>query len=129
MLFGKNINHYYFKYLHYFLLGIAALIAVDFFQLEIPSIIRQIIDGLNDSTLTVDLLSDLMKKMLIIIGIMFIGRFLWRICIFGNGIRIQTDLREKMFVKAEQLSQEYYSKNKVGALMALFTSDLQAIRM
>lgn len=129
MLFGKNINHYYLKYLHYFILGIAALIAVDYFQLEIPVIIREIVDGLDTRTLDVDYLEQLMKKMLMIIGVMFVGRFLWRICIFGNGIRIQADLREKMFVKSEKLSQEYYSQNKTGALMALFTSDLQAIRM
>ena len=129
MLFGRNINQYYVKYLHYFIFGIIALVSVDFFQLEIPNIIGQIIDGLNENTLTINQLSDFMKKMLIIVAVMFFGRFLWRICIFGNGIRIEASLREKMFIKSEKLSQEFYSRNKTGALMALFTSDIHAIRM
>jgi len=129
MIFGRHINIYYWKYLHYMILGIIALIFVDYFQLEIPRIIGEIVDGLDKSTLTVDSLAEYMKMMLVIIGVMFGGRFLWRYCIFGNGTRIQTDIREKMFAKSLKLPQEYYQTNKVGALMAYFTSDLMAVRM
>ncbi len=43
MIFGKNINRYYFKYAHFFILGIIALIFVDIYQLDIPEIIGQLI--------------------------------------------------------------------------------------
>ena len=43
-------------------------------------------------------------------------------------MRIETDLRDKMFVHMEGLSQRYFQENKTGALMALFTNDLQTIR-
>lgn len=129
MLFGKSVNRYYFKYGIIFLIGIGALIAVDFYQLEIPAIIGQIIDGLRYNTLTETALSTFMFRMMGIVGIMFVGRFLWRITIFGNGIRIEADMRERMFIHSTKLSQSYYQENKVGAQMALYTNDLGAIRM
>ncbi|MFA6647381.1 MAG: hypothetical protein WCS32_01985, partial [Candidatus Izemoplasmatales bacterium] len=51
MLFGRHINKYYLKYGIFFLIGLAALIVVDFYQLEIPNIIGNIIDGLELETL------------------------------------------------------------------------------
>ncbi len=128
MLFGKYVNNYYIKYGLYFLLGVIALIAVDFFQLEIPEVIGEIVVGIQYNTLTKELLQEFIIKLFIIAAVMFTGRFLWRICIFGNGIRIESDLRNKMFRHMETLSVEYYAENKVGALMALYTNDLQMIR-
>lgn len=128
MLFGKHINKYYYKYAFFFILGIAALVAVDFFQLDIPKIIGDIIDGLKDKTLTDEQLKDFILSMLFIAAVMFCGRFLWRYCIFGNGWRIESDLREEMFKHSEKLSQRFYQVNKVGSLMALYTNDLNAIR-
>ncbi|MGD9605096.1 MAG: ABC transporter ATP-binding protein [Bacilli bacterium] len=128
MLFGKNINRYYGKYSLYFLMGIAALIAVDVYQLNIPNIIGLIIDGLRYETLTKVQLTGFMQELMIIVGVMFVGRFLWRICIFGNGIRIETDLRKRMFAHSLKLSQNYFQHNKTGALMALYTNDLQTVR-
>lgn len=128
MLFGKHINKYYIKYGIFFLFGIAALIAVDFYQLDIPKIIGKIIDGLETNTLTKSALKSFILNMLMIMAIMFVGRFTWRYCIFGNGWRIEADLREVMFKHSEKMSQRYYQVNKVGSLMALYTNDLNAIR-
>lgn len=128
MLFGKYVNNYYIKYGLFFLFGVLALVAVDFFQLEIPEVIGDIISGIQYKTLTKELLGEAIVKLFIIACVMFVGRFMWRICIFGNGIRIESDLRNKMFKHMETLSAEYYSENKVGALMALYTNDLQMIR-
>ena len=128
MIFGKNINRYYFKYLHYIIIGIIALLVVDIYQLKIPEIVRNIIDGVNEGWLTMDKLRTYLKEILLIVLIMFIGRFLWRFALFGNGVRIEASLREKMFVHMGGLSQRYFQENKTGALMALFTNDLQTIR-
>jgi ATP-binding cassette subfamily B protein len=128
MIFGKNINRFYFKYLHYILIGIIALLVVDIYQLKLPEIVGDIIDGINENWLTMESLRGFLKEILIIALIMFVGRFLWRFALFGNGVRIEADLREKMFVHLEGLSQRYFQENKTGALMALFTNDLQTIR-
>lgn len=128
MLFGKHVNKYYLRYAHFFLLGIAALVFVDVFQLKIPDIIGDIIDHLHDKTLTSPDLVAYIKRLALIAIIMFLGRFTWRICCFGNGVRIECDMRNKLFSSMQNLSQEYFSENKTGALMALYTNDLSIIR-
>lgn len=130
MLVGKYVNKFYGKYFLFFLFGVLALVLVDYFQLEIPVICRNIINGVQDGTLFEDgskMLEYMMYLGLIAI-IMFIGRFLWRYCVLGVAARIEGDLREDMFIHAEKLSNQYYKEHKTGALMALFTNDLSVIR-
>lgn len=129
MLFGRHVNEFYKKYWHLFLIGIIALIAVDFFQLEIPEIYGEIINRLkNDGSIPKSILIDLILRMGAIAAIMFVGRFTWRNCVFGVGVRIESDLREKMFIHSELLSQRFYKEHKTGALMAYYTNDLQTVR-
>ena len=128
MLFGKHVNKFYIRYGIFFLIGIIALVAVDYFQLEIPNVIGNIIDGLDQKTITTSELKKFMFQLLMIAAIMFAGRFLWRICIFGNGIRIECDLRNDLFESMEKQSQKFFGENKTGALMALYTNDLNTIR-
>ncbi len=129
MLFGRYVNKFYLKYGILFLLGLVALVVVDYVQLLIPDVIGNVIDGLELKTLTKEdvpvFIKDIILFGLIIVG----GRFLWRIFIFGTSRRIDYDLRNQMFAHAERLSQSYYSEKKSGGLMALFTNDLNAIRM
>lgn len=129
MLFGRHINKYYLKYGIFFLIGLAALVVVDYVQLEIPNIIGNIIDGLELQTLTKEDVVIFIKDIAIFGLIIVAGRFLWRIFIFGTSWRIDFDLRNNMFAHAEKLSQTYYSEKKSGGLMALFINDLNAIRM
>lgn len=136
MIFGKYVNKYYLKYWFFFILGFIALLAVNWFQLEIPKICGQILDGISDEAKgdpnsifnNPDQIKNLMLYLGLIAAIMFTGRFMWRYCIFGVAARIEADVRDDMFVHAEKLSTAYYKKHKTGALMALFTNDLQVIR-
>ncbi len=128
MVIGKHFTKYYFKYGFLFIIGIIALILVDYFQLEIPEIIGDIIDGIRDNALTKEMILNYSIKMLGVAFIVFAGRFLWRICIFGNGVKIEADIRNEMFAHMEKLSPRYFNENKTGALMALYTNDLSMIR-
>ena len=129
MIFGKHINKYYLRFAHFFILGIAALLIIDYVQLEIPEIIGAVINGLEYKTLDYEQLLDSIVKLGIIAILMVLGRFTWRYCIFGTSIKIETCIRDDMFKHAETLSQNYFSKNKTGAQMALYTNDLQTVRM
>lgn len=131
MLFGKYVNRFYSKYWYLFILGVFFLIAVDYFQLKIPEIYGQIINGLKNKTLFVDGNDLLLKYSLEILGIgfiMFVGRFGWRNTVFGVGIRIEADLRDDLFNKALKLDQSFYKENKTGGLLAYFTNDLEAVQ-
>ena len=48
--------------------------------------------------------------------------------IFGNGVKIEADIRNEMFGHMEKLSSRYFHENKTGALMALYTNDLSMIK-
>ena len=129
MIFGKHINKYYLKYLPMLLLGAGALLLVDYMQLFIPEIYSSVIRSINENTLILDfLLNDICAPMLIVILCMVFGRFLWRVCFFGAGVKLETDLRGRMFDRCKDLSQQYYQVNKVGNLMSLFTNDLDTIQ-
>ena len=138
MLFGKQINRYYLKHAPTLLLGILVLVAVDYFQLLVPEFYQMVVDGINSGFATVDgvqkafdmdfLLEEICKPLIFVILIMVVGRFLWRICFFGSGIKVETDLRGRMFDRCKDLSQQYYQTNKVGGLMSLFTNDLETVQ-
>ena len=138
MIFGKHINRYYLKYLPSLLLGVIALLVVDYIQLEIPALYRTVINGMNQGYVVIDgvqhvfdmdfLLDKVCMPFVWVILTVVVGRFLWRICFFGSAIRVETDLRNRMFDHAKDLSQQYYQVNKVGNLMSLFTNDLDTIQ-
>ncbi len=138
MLFGRHINRYYGKYWVRILFGLLALILIDYVQLEIPELYRMVVNGLNTGHAELRgelhvfnmefVLDHICVPMLLVILAMLIGRFLWRICFFGAGINVETDLRSQMFDRCKDLSQQYYQTNKVGNLMALFTGDLDTIQ-
>lgn len=138
MLFGKFVNRYYLKYLYMFLFGVVALLAVDYAQLEIPKLYKYLINGINTGAVEIDgqsvafdfhfVLKEICEPMMWIICFMIVGRFAWRICFFGAGIRIETDLRLRMFDHCKDLSQQYYQVNKVGNLMSLFTNDIETVQ-
>ncbi len=130
MLFGKHVNRYYKKYFWYFFFGIIAVITVDYIQFFIPEIIGQIIDDLENGVVTINSFEPLIRNVfyILIVGVgLFIGRFIWRICIFGESKKIQADLRYEMFKKTEILSQRYYKENKTGAILSYFSNDLETI--
>ncbi len=138
MVFGKHINRYYLKYAPLLILGAAALILVDYFQLLIPNLYGMLIDGVSYGEVafkgelvpfTVDFLLDKICLPIIgIVAVMVVGRFLWRVCFFGAAIRVETDVRIRMFDHCKDLSRDYYQVNKVGNLMSLFTNDLDTIQ-
>ena len=138
MIVGKHINRYYLKYGWLLVLGLAALITVDYLQLEVPRIYQLIINGVSTGQVELDgvmhtfdlniLLDHICMPMVGIILAVVFGRFAWRACFFGTAIRVETDLRDRMFDNARRLSREYYQVNKVGSLMSLFTNDLDTVQ-
>ena len=138
MIFGKHINRYYLKYAGWLILGLMSLILVDYLQLEIPELYRMIINGMDYGFVVVDgvkmpfdtafLLDRICMPMVKIILAMVFGRFLWRVCFFGSAVKLETDLRNKMFGHARNLSRQYYQVNKVGDLMSYFTNDLDTVQ-
>ena len=120
------------------LLGILALVLVDYFQLELPELYKMVINGANNGYVIIDgaehkfdidfLLSYICRPLLFVALAMIAGRFLWRICFFGSAIKVETEMRREMFNHCKGLSQQYYQRNKVGNMMSLFTNDLETVQ-
>ena len=139
MIFGKHINRYYLKYSPALLLGVLALFLVDYMQLVIPELYGMVIEGIEKGVVELDsgevlafdlnfLLDKVCLPLLFVIVSLVFGRFLWRVCFFGAGIRLETALRGKMFDRCKDLSQQYYQVNKVGNMMSFFTNDLDTVQ-
>ncbi len=138
MIFGKHINRYYVRYGLWLILGLVALVGVDYLQLEIPALYGMVVNGMNYGFVEIDgvkhafdldfLLDVICMPMVRVILLIIAGRFLWRVCFFGSAVRLEEDLRNRMFHHAQQLSREYYQVNKVGDLMSLFTNDLDTVQ-
>ena len=138
MIFGKHINKYYLKYSWALLLGLVFLILVDYLQLEVPELYRMVINGVNTGQVVKDgvthtfnmdfVLDHICAPFFVIIALIVVGRFAWRICFFGSGHRVEMHLRSRMFSKAKDLSQQFYQVNKVGDLMSLFTNDIATVQ-
>ena len=94
MIVGKHINRYYLKYGWLLVLGLAALITVDYLQLEVPRIYQLIINGVSTGQVELDgvmhtfdlniLLDHICIPMVSIILAVVFGRFAWRACFFGK---------------------------------------------
>ena len=128
MIFGKTVNKYYLKYAHFFLIGIISLVFVDYFQLKIPALTGNLIDRLVQGDIDSIGIVNILLVIALYVGIIIVGRFLWRLFIFGASRKVDYGIRNEMFSHAEQLSNRFYSENKVGGLMAYFTNDLEAVR-
>ena len=138
MIFGKHINKYYLKYLWMLLIGLVALVAVDYFQLLIPEYLRTVLNGINTGEVIIDgqttpftmetLLTHVCFPLLIVVAVIVIGRFAWRMCFLGSAVKVESEMRSEMFDRARFLSPHFYRENKVGTLMALFTNDLETIQ-
>ena len=138
MILGKHINRYYLRYAPMLLLGLIALVGVDYLQLEIPALYGMVVDGMNEGFVTIDgtthifdmnfVLDVICMPMVRVILSIILGRFLWRICFFGSAVKLEEDMRNRMFAHAQLLSREYYQVNKVGDLMSLFTNDLDTVQ-
>lgn len=130
LLWGKHINKYYLKYLIFFLIGLASLITVDWFQLELPEVLGSIVQELKDKG-TIDLTSqffhDTMIHVIYLAFILFGGRVLWRLSLFFASKKIEAHIRHEMYLKAEALDVSYYHSNKIGNIMSWATNDLETL--
>ena len=137
MIFSKYINRYYLKHLPVLLLGVLSLLMVDYFQLKIPELYNLVLTGMTDGEVIIDgqtlvfdmtfVLERVCTPIIVIILALLVGRFLWRVCFFGSAIKVETDIRLRMFEHSKTLSQQYYQRNKVGNMMSLYTNDLDTV--
>jgi ATP-binding cassette, subfamily B, multidrug efflux pump len=124
----KTIFSLLLKYKYSFLAGLFALTLVDLCQLSIPLVIERVIDTL---TLEKPQVSDITRFGLYMVGIavaMAVFRFFWRFFIMGAARRIEQSLRDEFFSHLQSLHFDFFSKRKVGDLMAHTVNDIETLK-
>lgn len=123
------LRDFFRQYKWRYVAGIACLIVVDSMQLITPKIIGLVADRFQAGTLVH---SDLLKYAGIIVALAVVtavGRFGWRLYVMGAARKLDYYLRNKLFLKLQTLSVNYFNNHKTGDLMAHATNDIQAVRM
>ncbi len=111
------------------LIGLLALLVVDVLQLFIPRVIKYAIDDLTSGMISpFGLLFYGLEVFILALGIGGF-RYIWRYSLLGAARRIEKALRDHLFIHLQTLSISYFSRTKVGDLMAHATNDIDAVRM
>ncbi len=112
-----------------YIFGISWLLAIDLVQLIVPQILRKVTNLLQEGLLDS---KGLLKYSLLILvtGVLIaLGRYFWRIYIFGTSRKMEYYLRNTLFEHLLTLSPSYYNTHKTGDLMAHATNDINAVRL
>jgi ATP-binding cassette subfamily B protein len=124
----KSLIPYFFRYRWRYLGGFLCLIAVDGAQVIIPRIMGRAVDIISLGRFEPRRVLVLALLMTGLMGIIALGRFLWRYFLNGASRRIEAEMRQRLFEHLLALSYDFYQKNKIGDLMARATNDLNAVR-
>ncbi len=129
MKFLKSISRYMKPYKTQYIMGVLWLIVIDTLVIYVPQILRNFANDYQNGTITKD---KLITYALLTIGtglIMSIGRYFWRVYLFGSARRIEYDIRSQLFNHWLSMDNEFYNYHKIGDLMAYATNDINSVRM
>lgn len=129
MKFLKSISRYMKPYKAQYIMGVLWLIVIDTLVIYVPQILRNFANDYQNGTITKD---KLITYALLTIGtglIMSIGRYFWRVYLFGSARRIEYDIRSQLFNHWLSMDNEFYNYHKIGDLMAYATNDINSVRM
>lgn len=124
-MFKKFIG-YYKRHWKLFTLDIFCAFLMSGLDLVFPVFIQRLID-----TYFPEKNLEVMVRFVLILLVLYIVRFILQYIVhyWGHvvGIRIETDMREKLFSHLQKLSFKFYDDNKVGYLMSRIVNDLNNI--
>ena len=133
----KYLNKYFLKYKWRLLVGIIITVLSKILALEIPKIIRQSLNVVEDyQTGKINDLNlvktELLKNVLIIIGVALLAgffTFLMRQTIIVMSRLVEYDLKNEIYQQYQRLSLNFYKKNRTGDLMNRISEDVSKVRM
>lgn len=133
----RYLNKFFLKYRYRLILGILITIVAKIFALQIPQLIREslnVVEDYNNDRIT-DI--DIVKSQLIINIVYIIGAallsglftFMMRQTLIVMSRLIEYDLKNEVFQQYEKLSLNFYKRNRTGDLMNRISEDIGKVRM
>ncbi|GEC71296.1 ATP-binding cassette, subfamily B [Flavobacterium flevense] len=131
------LNKYFIKYKYRFILGIVFTIVAQIFSLFTPKLISKSFAAIEnfakDKSVPNSVIQDqLVNNILLIIATTIIAgflTFLMRQTLIVMSRHIEFDLKNEVFRQYENLSQNFYKKNRTGDLMNRISEDVSKVRM
>lgn len=111
-----------------YITGVCLLIIVALLELVPPKIIGLMVDHIKNGNVTASILGKWLFMLLIVAILLYMLRYLWRICIFGAAAKLSRQLRNELYAHFTKMSPSFYQRKRIGDLMAHATNDLQAIQ-
>ncbi|NLJ70529.1 MAG: ABC transporter ATP-binding protein [Clostridiaceae bacterium] len=111
-----------------YFLGILALIFVDITHLLVPQVLRAFADWMQKGELNVERITFSALAVIILGLCVAIGRYGWRMNLFGTARKLEYWLRAKLFNKYLSLDDSFYNYHRTGDLMAHVTNDVLMVR-
>ena len=133
----RYLNKYFAKYKYSFSIGIFITIIAQIFSLFTPKLISKsftiIEEFAKDKTVAKSIIQqELISNILLIIATTIIAgflTFLMRQTLIVMSRHIEFDLKNEVFRQYENLSQNFYKKNRTGDLMNRISEDVSKVRM
>lgn len=133
----RYLDKYFIKYKYSFLLGIVITIVAQIFSLFTPKLISKsfkVIESFSkDKTIAKSVIQqELISNILLIIATTIIAgflTFLMRQTLIVMSRHIEFDLKNEVFRQYENLSLNFYKKNRTGDLMNRISEDVSKVRM
>ena len=133
----QHINKYFFKYRYRLITGIIISILSRYLAVKVPEIVKNSIDIAQDYKSGVFNSIDVLKEELLYNVSMIVAlavlsgffTFLMRQTIIVTSRLIEYDLKNEIFQQYENLSTNFYKKNRTGDLMNRISEDVGKVRM
>jgi ATP-binding cassette subfamily B protein len=124
----RTLLPYLRPYRRAYLLGLTLVVVSNFFAALGPRFLQQGIDALRGS----GGFHAVQTAVLLLLGVAFVGglaRYGMRELLNSGSRRVETDLRDQLYVHLQRMSAEFYDRYPTGDVMARTTNDLLAVRM
>ncbi|MFD2697672.1 ABC transporter ATP-binding protein [Mesonia sediminis] len=133
----RHLNKYFVKYKWSLLLGLVITVAARIFAVYVPQfigdsthVVEQYVNGeVTDLALVK---KELLNNILIILGATLLSAlftFLMRQTFIVVSRRIEFDLKNEVYTQYQNLSINFYKKNRTGDLMNRISEDVSKVRM
>jgi ATP-binding cassette, subfamily B, multidrug efflux pump len=124
----RSLLPYIKRYHRAYLVGLTLVVVSNFFATLAPRFLQQGIDALRAGGGS----RQVQTAVLLLLAVAFVGglaRYGMRELLNSGSRRVETDLRDQLYVHLQRMSAEFYDRYPTGDVMARTTNDLLAVRM
>jgi ATP-binding cassette, subfamily B, multidrug efflux pump len=123
----RSLLPYLKPYRRVYVLGLTLVVLSNFFATLGPWFLQQGIDALRGSDFR-----QVQTAVLLLLAVALVGgvaRYGMRELLNSGSRRVETDLRDQLYVHLQRMAAEFYDRYPTGDVMARTTNDLLAVRM